>query len=98
MNLRTKNQLQFEGIQDIIDLIAQAKKYIIKDKMLQNNTAKAKFVPSRVSDFRAIFQSDFEHSLPNFGDEQGIFLSDEDYLVDIHLKKKIHLLSITFQQ
>ena len=50
-NSRTKNQLQFEGIQDKTDLITQAKKYIIKDKMLQNTIAKAKYMLGRVSDF-----------------------------------------------
>jgi hypothetical protein len=87
LNSRTKNQLQFEGIQDRTDLITQAKKYIIKDKMLQGTTAKAKFVLCRVSDFKVIFQAIFVHGLPNFWDEQGLFLSKEDYLEDFHLKK-----------
>ena len=34
-----------------------------------------------------IFQAIFEHSLPNFWDEQGLFLSEEDYMEDFHLKK-----------
>ena len=55
MNSRTKNELQFERIQDRTNLIAQAKKYNIKDKMLQNTIAKAKFILGRVSDFRVIF-------------------------------------------
>ena len=80
MNSRTKNQLQFEGIQDITNLIAQAKQYIIKDKMLQNTTAKAKYMLGRVSDFRVIFQNVFQHGLPSIWDEQGIFFSKDDYL------------------
>ena len=40
-----------------------------------------------VSDFKVIFQNIFEHGLPNFWDEQGIFLSEEDNLEDFHLKK-----------
>ena len=87
MNSRAKNQLQFEGIQDRTDLIAQTKKYIIKDKMMQGTIAKAKFVLGRVNDFRIIFQAIFEHGLPNFWDEQGSFLLEEDYLEDFHLKK-----------
>ena len=55
--------------------------------MLQGTTAKAKFVLSRVSDFRVIFQAIFDHGLTNFWDEQGLFLSEEDYLEDFHLKK-----------
>ena len=98
MSSRTKNQLQFEGIQDKTDLIAQAKKHIIKDKMLQGATAKVKFVLGRVSDFRVMFQAIFEHGLPSFSDEQDLFLSEEDYLEDFHLKKMIHVRLITFQQ
>ena len=41
LNSRTKTQLEFEGIQDRTDLIAQDKKYIIKEKMLQDTTTKA---------------------------------------------------------
>ena len=52
--------------------------------MLQGIIAKAKFVLSRVSDFRIIFQAIFEHGLPNFWDEQGSFLSEEYYLEDFH--------------
>ena len=87
LNFRTKTQLQFEGIQDRMDLIAQAKKYIIKDKILQNTTAKAKYMLGRVSDFKVIFQNVFEHGLPKFWDEQGILLSEVDYLEDFHQRK-----------
>ena len=41
----------------------------------------------RANDFRVIFQAIFEHGLPNFWDEQGLFLLEEDYLEDFHLKK-----------
>lgn len=74
LNSKTKTQLQFEGILDRTDLIAQAKKYIIKDKMLENTTAKAKYMLHRVGDFRIIFINVFEHGLPNFWDEHGMFL------------------------
>ena len=70
-----------------MDLIAQAKKYIIKDKMLQNTTAKAKYMLGRVSDFRVIFQNVFELGLPKFWDEQGMFLSEVDYQEDFHQRK-----------
>ena len=75
LNSGTITQLQFERIQDRIDLIAWAKKYIIKEKMLQNTTAKAKYMFGRVGDFRIISRNIFEHGLPNFLDEQGMFLS-----------------------
>ena len=55
--------------------------------MMQGTTAKYKFMLGRVSDFRVIFQAIFEHGLPNFWDEQGLFLSEEFYLEDFHLKK-----------
>lgn len=55
--------------------------------MLQNTTAKAKFMLGRVSDFRVIFQNVFEHGIPNFWDEQGIFLSEDNYLEDFHERK-----------
>ena len=43
--------------------------------MLQDTTAKAKYMLSRVTDFRSIFKDVFEHGLPNFEDEHGVFLS-----------------------
>ena len=55
--------------------------------MLQNTTAKAKYMLGRVSDFRVIFQNVFEHGLPSFWDEHGIFLSEDDYLEDYHQRK-----------
>ena len=60
---------------------------MIKDKMLQNTTGKAKYVLGRVSDFRVIFQNVFEHGLPNFWDEQGMFLSEVNYHEDFHQRK-----------
>ena len=55
--------------------------------MLQNTTAKGKYMFGRVSDFRVIFKNVFEHCLPSFWDEQGIFLSEEDYVEVFHQKK-----------
>ena len=33
----------------------------------------------RVDDFRIIFRNAFEHGLPKFWDEHGMFLSENDY-------------------
>ena len=79
LNYRTKTHLQFEIIQDRTNLIAQAKKYITKVKMLQDTIAKSKYMLSRVDDFRVIFRDVFEHGLPNFWDEHGVFLSEDEY-------------------
>ena len=72
-------KLQFEGIQDRSDLIAQAKKYITKEKMLHDTTAKAKYMLSKIDDFRVIFKDVFEHSLPSSWDEHSLFLSENEY-------------------
>ena len=87
LNSRTKTQLKFEGIKDRTYLIAHAKKYIIKDKMLHNTTAKAKYLLGRVGDFRIIFRNVFEHGLPIFWDEQGFLLSEDDYQEDFHQRR-----------
>ena len=79
LNSRTKTQLQFEGIKDRTDLITQAKKYIREEKMLQDTSAKAKYMLRRVNDLRIIFRNVFENGIPNFWDEHGMFLLEIDY-------------------
>ena len=46
--------------------------------MLQNTTAKAKYMLDRVGDFRIIFRNVFEH---------GMFLSEIDYYEDFHQRR-----------
>lgn len=65
-NSKTKTQLHFVGIQDIADLIAQTRKYIIKDKLLKDMTAKANLFLRRVEYFKIIFKYIFGKGLPNF--------------------------------
>ena len=79
LNSRTKTQLQFEQIQNRKNLIAQAKKDITKEKMLQDTIAKEKYMLSKIDDFKVILRDVFEHDLPNFWDEQGLFLSENEY-------------------
>ena len=61
-----KHNYIFTGIQDKANLIAQAKKYIIKDILLKDMTAKANLLLWRVEDFKSIFKSMFGQGLPNF--------------------------------
>ena len=74
LNSRTKTQLHFAGIEDRVDLIAQARKYIIKDRLLKDMTAKSNYLLRRVADFKIIFKDIFEQGFPNFWVEQHLFI------------------------
>lgn len=93
LNSRTKTQLHFAGIEDRADLIAQARKYIIKDRLLKDMSAKANYLLRRVDDFKIIFKDVFEQGLPNFWNEQVLFLSDTEYQVKF-LEKRNDLFDI----
>ena len=93
LNPRIKTQLHFAGIEDRADLIAQAIKYIIKDKLLKDIAAKANYLLRRVHDFKIIFKDVFQQGLPNFWNEQGLFLSDTEYQ-EKFLEKKNDLSDI----
>ena len=69
LNSRTKTQLHFAGVEDREDLISQARKYIIKDRLLKDIVVKANYLLRRVDDFKIIFKEIFEQGLPNFWDE-----------------------------
>ena len=60
-------------------MISQARKYIIKDRLLKEIAAKVNYLLRRVEDFKIIFKEIFEQGLPNFWNEQGLFLSDAKY-------------------
>ena len=47
--------------------------------MLQDTTTKEKYMLSKIDDFKVIFRDVFEHNLPSFWDEQGLFLSENEY-------------------
>ena len=83
LNSRTKTQLQFAGIEDTKDLIYHARKYIIKDRLLKDMTANANYSLRRVEDFKIIFKDMFEKGLPNFWDEHGLFILENDYQVKL---------------
>ena len=59
LNSQSKTQLQFAGIQDRVDLIMQAKKYIVKGSLAREVASKANFLKRRVEDFRNIFKNMF---------------------------------------
>ena len=42
---------------------------------------------SKVDDFRSIFRDVFEHGLPNFWDEHGVVLSEDDYQEEFHERR-----------
>ena len=44
LNSKSKSHLHFAGIQDRADIIAQARKYIVKDNMVKEVTTKANFL------------------------------------------------------
>ena len=52
-------QLQFAGIQDREDLIAQDKKYIVKDALANEVTMKANFLRTRAEQFKHMFKNRF---------------------------------------
>ena len=59
-------QLQFAGIQDRADLIAQAKKYIVNDALAKEVTMKSNFLKTRAEQFKNMLENLFANGLPNF--------------------------------
>ena len=57
LNSQSKTQLQFAGIQDRVDLIVKAKKYIVKDSLAGEVALKANFLKSRVEDLKNMFKN-----------------------------------------
>ena len=50
--------------------------------MVKEVTSKANFFPGKVEDFKVLFKDIFSKSFPNFWDEQGVCIAENDY----HLK------------
>ena len=73
-------QLQFAGIQDRVDWIAQAKKYIVKDTLAKEVTMKANFLKTRVEQFKNMFMNPFANGLPNFGHEERAMIAKKEHL------------------
>ena len=87
LNSQSKTQLQFTGIQDMADLISQAKKYIVKDTLAREVELKANFLKTRVEQFKNIFRNVFSQGLPNFWDEEGMMVAENDYFSKLQEKK-----------
>ena len=82
LNSNSKTQLHFVGIQDRANIIAQVRKYIIKDNMVKEVTTKANFFLGRDEDFKVMFKDIFSQGWPNCRDKQGVCIIENDY----HLK------------
>ena len=88
LNTRTKAQLIFAGILDILEIISQARKYVIKDFMMKDIISKDNFMLGRVSYFILLFKYVFQRGFPNFWNEQRLYLSKYEY--HIKLLEKIN--------
>ena len=78
LNSKSKTHFHFAGIQDREDIIAQARKYIIKDNMVKEETTKDNFFRGIAKDFKVMFKNIFSQGLPNFWDEQGVCIAEND--------------------
>ena len=87
LNSQSKTQLQFVGIQNRVDLIARAKKYIVKDALAKEATMKANFLKTKAEQFKNIFRNLFNRGLPNFWDDEGAMMAENDYLSQWQQKK-----------
>ena len=61
-------------------MIAQDKKYIVKDALAKEVAMKANFLKTRAEQFKNMFRNLFSHRLPNFWDEEGAMITENDYL------------------
>ena len=73
-------QLQFAGIQHRAYLIAQDKKYIVKDALAKEVTMKANFLKTRAEQFKNMSRNLFANGLPNFWNEEGAMIAENEYL------------------
>ena len=87
LNSQSKTQLQFAGIQDIDDLIALKKKYIVQDTLAREVALKANFLKIRDEKFRNMFRNLFSQGFPNFWDEEGTMVLENYYLSKFEEKK-----------
>ena len=80
LNSQSKMQLQFSGIQDRAELIVHAKKYIVKETLANEVLMKEKFLKARIDQFRHAFKYLFDNGLLSFWNEEGIMISESNYL------------------
>lgn len=87
-NSRNKAQLQFVGVTNRFDLLFQAKKYVIKDSLAKEVIAKANHLVQRAQDFKTLFKDVFNQGLPFFWTEEGMLVSEVNYLTKLQEKAK----------
>jgi hypothetical protein len=92
LNSQSKTQLQFASIQDRVDLIVQAKKYIVKYSLAREVALKANFLKGRAEDFKNMFKNVFNQGLPSFWDEEGTVIAENEYLSKLQEKKNDNTL------
>ena len=59
LDTRAKSQLSFVGIHDRLEIMPQAREYVIKDFMMKEIIAKANFMLGRIADFKLLFKDVF---------------------------------------
>ena len=69
-------------------MIAQAKKYIVKDALAKEVAMKANYLNTRAKQFKNMFRNIFSHGLSNFWDEEGAMIEKNDYLSQWKKKKE----------
>ena len=85
---QTNVQLQFAGVQNRVDLLFNANKYIMKRDIIEVVTEKANFLFQRSKDFKDLFEDLFKLGLPLFWNEDGDVLSDVAYLTKLQERAK----------
>ena len=78
LNSQSKTRLQFVGIQDRVDLIVQANKYIVKDTLAREVALKENLLKSRAEQFKNMFRNVFSQGLPSFWDEEGTVVAENE--------------------
>jgi hypothetical protein len=68
---QTNVQLQFARVQNRVDLLFNAKKYIMKRDIIKVVTEKTNFLVQRSKDFKILFEDLFKLGLPFFWNEDG---------------------------
>ena len=71
LNSKSKSYLRFTSTHDKSDIIAQERKYILKDKIMREVSAKANFFLGRTEDFKVLFKDIFSQCLQNLWDAKG---------------------------
>ena len=79
--------MHFVGIHYREDMIAQEMKYIVKDNVMKEVTTKANFLLGRDEDFKVLLKDIFSQGFPNFWDEQGVCIAENEYHLKLQEKR-----------